>query len=379
MPWSSNVRAALIPAGATGDGFLDEALRAYERLRRQRAQVPGRHHIAPDLHLQRALHAVQRHVQRQAGTPAACRHALETGLCTQAARHMQRSPDLVLPQLCLDWPLARLAEHCQLGVRQFERQFLRAYGQSLRQFRQQWRCSQLLASQVFGMSSASKPRPWADIALDGAYFDQAHFSRDMRRFTGYSPAQLARLLAEQDLAASELAFHGPYDAAGQALAPPVVMGITHPYRARPLGAERMVYRFHLAQPGDYVIYLRAVSRLGQVYALTAWDTGEYMAGVQTKRLFDGLSYGILLGMLAYNLVLLVLFRDRVYAYYLLNCASALLTIASFNGHVARYLWPDQPGWAEWVYVLAPATWIVGAILFARRFLDLARYARFLAD
>ena len=135
---------------------------------------------------------------RQAGTPAACRHALETGLCTQAARHMQRSPDLVLPQLCLDWPLARLAEHCQLGVRQFERQFLRAYGQSLRQFRQQWRCSQLLASQVFGMSFASKPRPWADIALDGAYFDQAHFSRDMRRFTGYSPAQLARQLAEQD-------------------------------------------------------------------------------------------------------------------------------------------------------------------------------------
>lgn len=182
------------------------------------------------------------------------------------------------------------------------------------------------------------------------------------------------LISVPSVAASELAFHGPYDAAGQALAPPVVMGITHPYRARPLGAERMVYRFHLAQPGDYVIYLRAVSRLGQVYALTAWDTGEYMAGVQTKRLFDGLSYGILLGMLAYNLVLLVLFRDRVYAYYLLNCASALLTIASFNGHVARYLWPDQPGWAEWVYVLAPATWIVGAILFARRFLDLARYA-----
>ena len=182
------------------------------------------------------------------------------------------------------------------------------------------------------------------------------------------------LISVPSVAASELAFHGPYDASGQALAPPVVMGITHPYSARPLGAERMVYRFHLAKPGDYVIYLRAVSRLGQVYALTAWDTGDYMAGVQTKRLFDGLSYGVLLGMLAYNLVLLVLFRDRVYAYYLLNCASALLTIASFNGHVARYLWPDQPWLAEWTYVLAPAAWIVGAILFARRFLDLARYA-----
>lgn len=182
------------------------------------------------------------------------------------------------------------------------------------------------------------------------------------------------LISVPSVAASELAFYGPYDATGQVLAPPVVMGITHPYSARPLGAERMVYRFHLAQPGDYVIYLRAVSRLAQVYALTAWDTGEYMAGVQTKRLFDGLSYGILLGMLAYNLVLLVLFRDRVYAYYLLNCASALLTIASFNGHVARYLWPDEPLLAEWAYVLAPAAWIVGAALFARRFLDLGRYA-----
>lgn len=182
------------------------------------------------------------------------------------------------------------------------------------------------------------------------------------------------LISVPSVAASELAFHGPYDASGRALAAPVVMGIDHPYSARPLGAERMVYRFRLAQPGDYVIYLRAKSRLGQVYALTAWDTGRYMAGVQTKRLFDGLSYGVLLGMLTYNLVLLGLFRDRVYAYYLLNCAGALLTLAGFNGHVARYLWPDQPAMAEWAYVMAPAAWIVGAILFARRFLDLARYA-----
>jgi hypothetical protein len=116
----------------------------------------------------------------------------------------------------------------------------------------------------------------------------------------------------------------------------------------------MVFRFHLGRPGDYTVYLRARSRLAQVYALSAWDSGEYMAGVQTKRLFDGLSYGILVGMLVYNLALMLLFRDRVYAYYLLNCAGALLSIASFNGHVARYLWPDEPGLAEWTYVLAPA-------------------------
>jgi hypothetical protein len=44
-------------------------------------------------------------------------------------------------------------------VRQFERQFLRAYGQSLRQFRQQWRCSQLLASRRAKTDARTDARP----------------------------------------------------------------------------------------------------------------------------------------------------------------------------------------------------------------------------
>lgn len=182
------------------------------------------------------------------------------------------------------------------------------------------------------------------------------------------------LLAVPSVAARELSFHGPFDAHGQALAAPVHTGIAYPYSTRPLQAERMVFRFRLHTPGEYTVYLRAVSTIGQVYALSAWDTGDYLAGVQTKRLFDGLSYGILLGMLIYNLALMLLFRDRVYGYYLLNCFFALFSIASFNGHVARYLWPDQPVLAEWAYVLGPAFWITGGALFARRFLDLARFA-----
>lgn len=138
------------------------------------------------------------HALQEAATPSACRQVLETGLCEQATRHAQRNTDLALPAAWLHWPLARLAEHCQLGIRQFERQFQRGYGQSLRQFRQQWRCSQLLAAQVFGDSPPALSRRWADIALDGAYFDQAHLSRDIRRFTGYSPAQLARQLADNN-------------------------------------------------------------------------------------------------------------------------------------------------------------------------------------
>lgn len=182
------------------------------------------------------------------------------------------------------------------------------------------------------------------------------------------------LVSVPSVAARELQFFGPFDAQGQALARPVVTGIAYPYSTRPLHSERMVYRFRLQEPGVYTVYLRASSRIAQVYALSVWDVGEYMAGVQNKRLFDGLSYGVLLGMLSYNLVLLLLFRDRVYGYYVLNCGFALLSLAGFNGHVARYLFADEPLSAEMVYVVAPGLWIAGAILFAKRFLDLARFA-----
>lgn len=134
---------------------------------------------------------------RGAATPWAAGELLEAGLCEQAARHAHRAPDLALPPAWLTLPVTQLATHHQLSVRQFERQFQRGYGQSLRQFRQQLRCSELLAEHLFGGASTAR-RPWADIAADADYFDQAHLSRDIRRFTGYSPAQLARQLANDD-------------------------------------------------------------------------------------------------------------------------------------------------------------------------------------
>ena len=168
----------------------------------------------------------------------------------------------------------------------------------------------------------------------------------------------------------DLRFFGPYDASGQSLAQPVRTGLDYPYASRALGSERYVFRVSLPRAGDYTAYLRVVAQTPQVVELTAWDPADYLASRQDKRLFDGLAYGILFTLLVYNLVLALVLRDRTYALYVANCTFALLTTASFNGHAARYLFPDWPAAIGHSYLLAPSLWLLCGVLFGRNFLEL---------
>ncbi len=182
------------------------------------------------------------------------------------------------------------------------------------------------------------------------------------------------VLAMGTTALKAVDFHGPFDAEGKALAPPVLTGLSRPYDTRPLGSERYVMRLHLDEPGTYTVFVRVVSETSQNLDLALWPTADYLQWRQHKRLFDGICYGILLALLIYNLVLAGVFRDRSYLYYVCQCGFALMTLASFNGHAAHYLWGGWPWWQERANVVAPALWLLFAAQFARHFLDTPRMA-----
>ncbi len=182
------------------------------------------------------------------------------------------------------------------------------------------------------------------------------------------------LLALPTTAVRDVQFHGPYPVDGGSLDPAVQTGLAHPYDSRLLGSERYVHRFSVPDAGLYTLYVRAQSDTPAVLTPTVWDTVDYLTWRQHKRLFDGLCYGILLALLVYNLVLAYVFRDRTYAWYVLACGFALLTLATFNGHAAHYLWPQWPWLIEHSYVLMPSLWLAFNALFARCFLNTAQVA-----
>lgn len=101
-----------------------------------------------------------------------------------------------LPQLTLErmlQPPAALAGELGLGVRQLERRFLMHLGVPLRASRRMARLSRAFAL-MMGSPALSRP---ADIAHDAGYVDQAHFTRDFRKFVGDTPASFLRSRLEE--------------------------------------------------------------------------------------------------------------------------------------------------------------------------------------
>lgn len=177
------------------------------------------------------------------------------------------------------------------------------------------------------------------------------------------------LLLFPSTAMHALAFYGPFNPAGAALAEPVYTGLSLPYDTRPLGSERYAQRLRLPTPGVYTVYLRVQTNTAKTLNLRIWDTASYLAARPQKLLFDGLCYGVLLALVLYNLALVRGWHDRSTAYYVLTGVAAFLTLATYNGHTAHYLWPDSPWWIERSYVLAPALWVGFSALFGAAFLE----------
>lgn len=190
------------------------------------------------------------------------------------------------------------------------------------------------------------------------------------------PADAVRewLLLVPTVSTHDLSVFGPYDASGRALAPPVTTGMRHPWSTRPAASEQMAWRFKLPDTGVYTVYFRVESTFARIYAVSAWDMTDYLQSTQDKRMFDGVSYGLLLGLVVYGLVLLLVFGEGIYLYFLLSCICALVALAGFNGHVLRYLFPDWPTGAGISYILAPALWAMCKLQFGRKLLRLRHFA-----
>ncbi|MET0311350.1 MAG: 7TM diverse intracellular signaling domain-containing protein [Burkholderiaceae bacterium] len=145
----------------------------------------------------------------------------------------------------------------------------------------------------------------------------------------------------------------------------------------PLAQKAFRHRNHVfpvtLQPGaESVIYLRIQSG-GTVSApVQLWRPADLWASDQLTYAALALYFGLLIGLLAYNLLLFFSVRDRAYLIYAAFAGGMAMVQASLTGLGAQFLWPQQLWWNQVSPPVSMALAAVFGLLFARTFLDSKR-------
>ena len=150
-----------------------------------------------------------------------------------------------------------------------------------------------------------------------------------------------------------------------------------PFDNRQIKENNYLFELNFTPGQSQTLYLRLSSQ-GSVQApLTLWSAQAYLEEQPVRIYILGLIYGVLLGMLVYNLFIYLSVRDTSYLYYIFYIGSFGLYQLSVNGAAVQYFWPNNPWWAN-----ASTSFLIGASAFfgcqfARSFLHTASHSRWL--
>ena len=150
-----------------------------------------------------------------------------------------------------------------------------------------------------------------------------------------------------------------------------------PFASREIRQNNYLFNLNFTPGQSKTLYLRLQSE-GSIQApVTLWSSTAYLEEQPVRLYVLGLIYGVLLGMLVYNLFIYLSVRDTSYLYYIVYIASFGLYQLSVNGAAVQYFWPDNPWWAN-----AATPFFIGCAglfgsQFARSFLQTATHSRWL--
>ena len=130
--------------------------------------------------------------------------------------------------------------------------------------------------------------------------------------------------------------------------------------------------FRLPPGGDQSmqVYLRLQTYQGTAFVMSLWHEEPLRRHLQHSAALLNLLYGMVIGLLFYNLFLAISLRDTTYFAYVLMVSASLLYIAHVNGDDFRVLWPQSP-WIQMRCALPLGSfWACCAGVFALLFLGL---------
>ena len=152
--------------------------------------------------------------------------------------------------------------------------------------------------------------------------------------------------------------------------------------ARPFAARDLAYRvvaFELAaRPGqtvDYYLRLRSPNSALDV-TLDLVDQSDFHRLMMRDNLLLGGYFGVMVGLVVTALMLAMLLRQAVFAYFALYVGAFTLMAAAVSGYGMMLLWPNAPALQQVLPTVLVTLTMYAGLAFLRRFIDLSPWPAF---
>ncbi len=133
-----------------------------------------------------------------------------------------------------------------------------------------------------------------------------------------------------------------------------------------------VFAFPLTLPPDtgLELVIRIAGGSSLQAPLTAWEYAAFLQHRSTANFWFGATYGLIIALLLYNLLLYLGLRDINYLLYVIYVGSLLLALLVVHGFAFQLIWPRATGWAHVAAPVVGALGHIAVLVFARSFLQL---------
>jgi len=142
-----------------------------------------------------------------------------------------------------------------------------------------------------------------------------------------------------------------------------------PFSAREFPHRHFVFPINIQADGRHTFYLKVRSNGSLTVPLTLWQPKLLQARDQSSYAALSLYYGVVTGLVCFNLLLFFAIGDRVFLFYTCFGVWMALSQSTLDGLSNQYLWPEYPRWGNVALPAGMAFTGVFGVLFIRRFLN----------
>lgn len=147
------------------------------------------------------------------------------------------------------------------------------------------------------------------------------------------------------------------------------------FHERPIPHRNFLFDIPLAENTEVTIYIRAQSSSAIQLPISIWPKHYYFYKDNFHIVTEGLYFGAMLMMAAFNIFILFMVLDKTYLYYVLFVVFQALFQAEMQGYGFQFLWSNAT-WIQHYSVIWLLNGLIGfVLLFWDGFLDLPQNAR----